>query len=62
MDIVITQVASVQDRTGKKSISDLSLRSSQCSLLTPNTDEFYEICKSQVKVSPRNTTLQVKLK
>lgn len=58
----LTHAGSTQDRTGKKSMVDLSLRSSQCSLLTPNSEEFYEVCKSQLKVSPRNAILQLKLK
>ena len=50
------------ERSDKKSITDFSIRSSQCSLLTPNLEEFYEICKSQLKVSPRNATLQQRFK
>lgn len=63
MDLcLLTPAGSTQDRTVKKSMDDLSLQSSQCSLLTPNSDDFYEVCKSQLKVSPRNAILQLKLK
>ena len=51
-----------QERTDKKSVSDFSVRSSMCSLLTPNTEEFYEVCKLQLKVSSRNSSLQQKIK
>lgn len=58
----VSPLSITQERSDKKSITDLSIRSSQCSLLSPNSDEFYEICKSQLKVSPRNAILQQRIK
>ena len=58
----LSPLSITQEHTDKKSIIDFSLRSSQCSLLTPHSEEFYEICKSQLKVSPRNAILQHRIK
>lgn len=53
----LSPLSITQERTDRKSVSDFSLRSSQCSLLAPNSDEFYEICKGQLKIFTRNTAL-----
>ena len=45
-----------------RSSLSLSYRSSKCSLADMNSDEFYELCKSRLKVSKRNIALLLKVK
>jgi hypothetical protein len=41
--------------------TDLSFRSSQCSLGDIESEDFYELCKNRLKVSKRNIALTLKI-
>ena len=58
------EIDSLQDLEDLQPASSLSLsyRSSKCSLADLNTSEFYDLCKSRLKVSKRNIALLLKLK
>lgn len=45
-----------------RSSTNLSFRSSQCSLGDLTSDDFYELCKARLKISKKNTALLLKIK
>lgn len=50
------------DRQKARNSTDLSFRSSQCTMQDLNGEEFYEICKSNIKVCEKNSNLLMKIK
>ena len=50
------------ERNPIKISTDFSFSSSQCSVTDFTADEFYDFCKSKIKVSSKNLNHQSKIK
>ena len=50
------------ERNPKRISNDFSFRSSLCSVTDLTPAEFYDFCKSKIKVSSKNINLQNKFK
>lgn len=50
------------DRLKPRNSTDLSFRSSQCSMQDMNGEDFYEVCKSTIKVCEKNSNLLMRIR